>query len=538
MSEIVTIARLRWALTISTIKRSSWQTVGALLALILVVAVMVSSWSFAMNYNLDPTPSREKLMTVSITAVCASAALTVAVILIQLMILGEGSTLNPQRFAFFGIPDRRLQAGLLLAGLEGLPAVCALVSFLALAAFYRSLGPLVVVVAVVAAPIAVLTMMSLSKAVLSLATTLATSQRAQNALYLVVFVLFMSICYLPQAIVPADTTFDTTQLAPLAQVLAFTPLAAAFQLPFDAYEGAWLLLLVRVVVLALTVVLCFALSTWCLRYTRLHQTPSETQAKAHGLGIFERMPDSISGAISARVALYLRRDPRQLVFFLLPLIFLIALGLQSREFPGMGWFACFLGALFFGMLFANSLAYDGPGIHMQVMAAVSGEEDRRGRSRVYLWITSVYLLIECLIVTVISGSWRDGHQLMNAGIIALAVEGSVMAGIGVAQLLSGSLIYPVAPIDKPFSSPQGRPMSQAFFPFIQMLCNLLAMLPTLIALIAVSVVSSADALMWVLGPIGLANGAAAYFVGIKWGGKIFDRRQLRIVNTLDRYASL
>ncbi|RBP99810.1 ABC transporter permease [Bifidobacterium xylocopae] len=538
MSEILTIARLRWALTFATVKRSSWQLVGATIAVILALQAVAGSWFLAVTEGegLDRTSAAD----VRVTMVCALAALSVTVIMFQLMVIGEGSTLSPRRFVLFGIPDRRLQAGLMVAGLVGLPAICALICFLALAFLCRGLGPVVVIVSILAAPVAVLTMMSLSKAVLSLATSLASSQRAQNALYLVVFILFMLICSLPQTISPAADagTLSVAQVRPFADILAFTPLAAAFQLPFDAANGDWAFLLLRLLILALTCWFCFAISTWCLRHLRLSEGRTGARNKAHGLGVFTRMPDSPSGAISARLVIYLRRDPRQLLYFLLPVIFLVVFGIQGRGLPGLAWQGVFLGALFLCMYTANNLAYDGPGIRMQVMAGLPGKADRKGRVRVYLWIMSTYMIVECFVAAFISDYWWGGRHLAYALVIACVVEGVLMAGIGLAQVLSCLLIYPVAPIDKPFSSPQGRAMAQGFFPFVQLLGNILVVLPTIIAFFALDGTGAGGRPEWLLAPIALVNGLAVLALGVNWGGRILDRRQLAIVAILDRYASL
>ena len=45
-------------------------------------------------------------------------------------------------------------------------------------------------------------------------------------------------------------------------------------------------------------------------------------------------------------------------------------------------------------------------------------------------------------------------------------------------------------------------------------------------------------LLWLLAPTFLINGLVVYLVGIHWGGKLFDRRQLAIIRTLDSFATL
>lgn len=60
---------------------------------------------------------------VNIVVVLVGATMTIFIGFIQLMMLGEGSTMNPRKFALYGIADRNLQFGLLLSGLSGIPAL-------------------------------------------------------------------------------------------------------------------------------------------------------------------------------------------------------------------------------------------------------------------------------------------------------------------------------------------------------------------------------------------------------------------------------
>ena len=48
------------------------------------------------------------------------------------------------------------------------------------------------------------------------------------------------------------------------------------------------------------------------------------------IGAFGWMPDSTSGAMSARLLTYLRRDPRQILLFVMPVLFVALFALQSR----------------------------------------------------------------------------------------------------------------------------------------------------------------------------------------------------------------
>ena len=90
--------------------------------------------------------------------------------------------------------------------------------------------------------------------------------------------------------------------------------------------------------------------------------------------------------------------------------------------------------------------------------------------------------------------------------ICLAL-GVSFSSIGVAEITNCSLMYPVPSMDKPFSTPQGRAVAQGLFPFVQLFGCLIPMLPTILVAI-VLVVADMGGWLWVMAPVGLANGVA------------------------------
>ena len=102
------------------------------------------------------------------------------ILFIQLMLVGDGSTMAPRRFALYGIPDRKLQLGMLLGGLSGLPAICGTLALMLWSLAYRWMSVGMVVMQLIAAPLAIITMMSLAKLVISASTTLVRSKTWQE----------------------------------------------------------------------------------------------------------------------------------------------------------------------------------------------------------------------------------------------------------------------------------------------------------------------------------------------------------------------
>lgn len=541
---VMTIVRLRWTLTLATLRKSVWQSIGyvisAILGLGLVIGVGATAWSLGSQWFVS-TQSSDAWFTGIMRPVVVLVGMSVMifVIFVQLMLIGGSSTLNPHRFALYGIKDRELQAGLLASGMTGIPAIAGVASLLLWALAYRWAGPAMVIAQIIAAPLAVVTMMSLSKLVLALATTLVRSKRGTSVFYIVAMLAFISMFQLPNIILNSSDsrTFDPQTYGTATSIIGWTPFGAAFQLPFDAYAGNWVALLGRIAVLALTCMLCFMGCTWCLRRDRLTSDSSLGSVKTKGVGAFGWMPDSVSGAVSARLLTNLKRDPRQALMLLMPLFFVVVFGLQSHGISAIIWQSILWGGLFLNLAESNGLAYDGRGFAMQASIGVRGIEDRRGRVRVYGTITVGYILLLGVGVMLFTGDWRTTQGWATAcaflgGSIALA-----LGGLGLAEVLSCVLIYPVASIDKPFSSPQGRALAQSLMPFATMLGTAVVGLPT-IACVIILLVSGNWSQYWLIGPVGVVNGAVMLALGVWLGGKVMDARLLSIVATLDSFASL
>ena len=552
MNAAVTLVRLRWALTWATLRKSAWQTVAYVLAAILAIGAIAgtiaATWAVG---SLPPFVQADdgsapiiilgQSGIVRITTVLAGAFATLVIGLFQLTILGEGSTMSPRKFALYGIPDRQLQFGLLLSGLSGLPAITGTIMLVVWSFTYRSMGVITVVASIIAAPLAILTMMSLSKLLIALSTTLITSKRGKSLFYIIVVLLFVFVWQIPNLLMNSGAAsqidLDTANRA--ADIMAWTPFGAAFQLPYDVFAGNWLASIARLVILAVTWVACFSICTWCLRHERLTLGAGhEATVSVKGIGVFSHMPDSPSGAISARLFTYLVRDPRQAMLFVMPVFCLIILALQMRTAPGIIWLVPLMSGWLMPIAESNGLSYDGRGFMMQVIAGVSGTTDRLGRVRIYVGIIVAYLLVLFVAIAFISGDWRSGEGLLIGATFTAVGLGVGLCGLGLAEVTSCAFMYPVASLDKPFSAPQGRMVAQGFFPLIYMFGSLLLMFPTGIVAIILMVMSELAYSYWLIIPIVIVNGAGVLAAGTWLGGKLMDARMLSIVRTLDSFASL
>ncbi|WEV74555.1 ABC transporter permease [Bifidobacterium sp. ESL0798] len=480
--------------------------------------------------------------------------LTLLVLMIQMMLVGGGAAMSAKRFALFGIEDKTLQTGLIAASLAGIPAIVGMVSLIEWAMAYRRLGAGVVVAAVVAAPLAVLTICMLGRMVNSLLDTLVRTKHGQTVLYIVVFLIFLAIMEIPAMLggaiggsmavdgsaefvaSGAQVSNAMSSISGVVTALSFTPLAAAFALPLDVASGSWGALLIRLLVLVVTWVLCFAIGLWCLKCERLMAGSEENHAaKVKGIGAFGWMPDSPSGAVSARLVTYFKHDPRQFFTLLMPLLFMVIELLGARGEADFAFSSLILGALFMNLVESNGLAYDGRGFTMQVLAGLRGRDDRLGRVRVYAVFSLAYLAVMALVLMAFTSGWGNESHWMHLFAFFGAAVAFDLVGLGIAESMSCVAIYPVPSIEKPFATPQGRGLAQAVMPLAYFALMLVLVLPLglVTALVAFNHWPS-----WLIGLGGIVNGVVVLALGTWIGGKLLDKRQLRILATLDSMAEL
>lgn len=531
-----TLVRLRWALTNAALKTSPWQIVAYVLAYLLAAGTLVGTGvlAFAVGHGMahDVWPYLPVIMPLAGTAGILFMAL------LQAMFIGENSTMSMDKFAPYGIPDRTLQLGLLLAGLTGIPAITALVSFMLWAMAYRGFGAAAVASQLVAAPLIVLTAMCVSKALLAVADIITDSQAGKNIFYVVVIMLFVALAQMPNILMINEVSVEATSLIPVARVFGWLPLGAPFMLPFDAANGQWLFWVLHVLCALALCAVCFLVSQWCLHWQRTHSSDAVRAKAARGLGLFSRMPDSPSGAISARLGSLLRRDARQSMMYIMPLFFVVIFALENKDIGSwFVWMGVLLGGMFMSLTESNGLAYDGQGFVMEVIAGTRAIDDRTGRVRIYLIIDTVYIALLSVITFIITGDWSSPSGLAGAFTFIAASWGWAVASLGVAEMFNCSVLYPVPSMAKPFTNPQGRGAAQAFLPFLYMLASLASILPTAIVAIVIFATGNGAAYPWII-PVALANGVVFLCLGTWLGAKLLRTRMLKVVQTLDSFAAL
>ena len=548
MSMIFTMVRLRWALTFSVMRKSIWQKIGfgisIVFGLAIICALGFAGWEAGKYINPGMLADTKNWQDFQLIPIMIASIVSIFTLFINLFMLGSDTTLKSRSFALYGIPYVKQQAGMLLGSLFGAISISCTIALALWSLAYRSFGIVPVVVSVIAAPLYVVTIVSLSKMLIELLDTILINKRSRNIFYFVIFVAYMLFVasmnmHSPsQIVISLGTSF--------CAVSAFTPLSAAMALPLDAINGNWLALVIRFLICVVTIAACFAISVFCAKLEpKLLRGEQKTVVKTKGIGFFAAVPDNIVGAIIARIIRVMRRDMRQLFLLIAPLFMLVVAGGTSFNAKGFGSIAQDIGvsgwmiyaAMIMGMVVGNNIAYDGTAFTMHAIIGVKGLHDRLAHAIVWSVICAVYFAILGIGVYAFLFFVANVQQNMNAVMFqTLSPIGVAFATIGIGLISSCIAMYPVASIEKPFSRPQGSAGGRSFAAIGFSLLSVVCMIPSIAAVIAFVVINTN--LLWIACILFVVNGLIVLAVGVIIGGKVMDKRMIRIVENLRRFTSI
>lgn len=548
MSMIFTMVRLRWALTFSVMRKSSWQKIGfgivIVFGLAIICALGFAGWQTGKYINPGMLADAKNWQEFQLAPIMVASIVSIFTLFINLFMLGSDTTLKSRSFALYGIPYVKQQAGMLLGSLFGAFSISCTIALALWSLAYRSFGIVPVLVSVIAAPLYVATIVSLSKMLIELLDTILINKRSRNIFYFVIFVAYMLF-------VASMNTHSPSQIVislgtSFCAVSAFTPLSAAMALPLDAINGNWLALVIRFLICVVTIAACFAISVFCAKLEpKLLRGEQKTVVKAKGIGLFAAVPDNIVGAIIARIISVMRRDMRQLFLLITPLFMLVVAGGTSFNAKGFGSIAQDIGvsgwmiyaAMIMGMVVGNNIAYDGTAFTMHAIIGVKGLHDRLAHAIVWSVICAVYFAILGIGVYAFLFFVANVQQNMNAVMFqTLSPIGVAFATIGIGLISSCIAMYPVASIEKPFSRPQGSAGGRSFAAIGFSLLSVVCMIPSIAAVIAFVVINTN--LLWIACILFVVNGLIVLAVGVIIGGKVMDKRMIRIVENLRRFTSI
>lgn len=506
--------RLKLRLLANTFRRSPWQVVGILIALVYGLGAALIAVVGLVALRFAPVELAGSIVT-------SGGSLILVGFLLVPLAFGVDDTLDPRAFSLFGIPTTRLAVALGVTALIGVPSI--VVAIVAIAQIVTwSRDPLAAVLAVIGALVIVASCTLSARVSTSIAAFLLATRRAREVSALIALLAIVSLSPLIVVLLSLDWAKDGLgALSSIAAVAGWTPLGAAWAAPAAAASGHVAEALAKAFIgIAFAAGLAVA---WRALVARMLVTPQRIARERDysGLGWFGRMPDTAAGAVAARSITYWLRDARYhtslLAIPVAPLIFVIVLSVAGVPSTTLSLIPIPVMCLFLGWSSHNDIAYDNTAIWLHVASNTSGFSDRIGRL-----VPSLLLGIPLILVGSPLCAWWYGSAAILPSLIGVSAC-ILFAGLGLSSVISARFPYPaVRPGDSPFAQPQasgsaaGLIQSLAFF-----LALLIALPPAILGIVGIT---SGGAWTWGAFALGLVLGAAALYVGVRWGAAIFARR--------------
>ncbi|MGR0219551.1 hypothetical protein [Agromyces sp. ZXT2-6] len=517
--------RLKLRLLRNIFRRSAWQVVGITVGLVygLGAAVVVFALLAGLRASDDVELVRDAL-------VVAGSAVVVGFLLVPL-IFGVDDTMDPRRFALFGLPDRSLALGLALAAIVGVPALVLAIA-LAGTVVTWSRGVPETLLALISAALAFATCLLAARLTAGLGGLLLETRRARE----VGGVIGVLLVVMAAPVLVALSTVDWVSsgrraLAAVGGVLSWTPLGAAFSVPGDAAAGAWGPAVLKLAIAGATVWLAWR--AWERLVAKMLVTPGREAAPRsyHGLGWFGRTPQGPTGAVAARSITYWFRDARYWVSLVMvpvtPLLVVLPLAIAGVPMTYLGLIPVPLVCLLLGWSLHNDTAYDSTAVWLHVASGVRGVADRVGRIVPVVIAGILVIGLGSAVTVFILDDWRLLPSLLGVSTALL------LAGLGIGSVTSASLPYPVVkPGDSPFQQPQSSGTITALVQSVAMLGALLVAAPAMVFAGLGILVDPAWHGASLAAGVGL--GILVLVVGVLVGGRVFTRRGPEILQSAVR----
>ncbi|MDU0347550.1 transporter [Actinomyces sp. MRS3W] len=552
---VATLVRLRWRLIANYLRTNVWATIAAVLGAAWGLAVFVIVMSAATALG--------RVDAATLTAVLGGVggAVVVGWALIPLLYSGVDSTLDPRALAAWIAPSYRLSVGLAVAGATGIPGIVTGLALLTPALAWMVSGHgAAALMSLLLAPAALATCVLLARIVV-IGTGVSTSRRGRDAAAVLGFIVFFALALTPRLLDSAVLDVDGAGVSVLAvgRIAGLTPLGWALAAPGYFAQGRVLLALaLGVGAMAVPVAL---MPPWHRVVRRVMTGPTRATAAArtrradrrHGPDAapavlpwqrrLEHLVSTLTAAVAARCLRYWRSDPRYLIqvvaFMTLLLVFgmgvlnnySMANGTPPTLSPGGAPSGLFLmlpaAGLLFGWIMHNDLAYDSTALWTHQAAGTSGRSDRLGRVIAAAIWQLPFMLVVAGVLTWLVGDWRKAAVCLGA---TFSLYGCALAWSSLTSvLLPYETNAPEESIWKSRSS--GTAFVAAIIQLIGISVICLGALPVLVPAIRMAVTDSWQ-WGWAVGIGGLVWGVTATGIGVVFGGKLLDRRWVRVLTAI------
>ena len=472
--------------------------------------------------------------------VAVGTLLAFAWVVVPLLATGVDDSLDPARFAPWGIPPRRLMPGIVAAAFTTVPAIFFAMVAGVMAATWRGEphGGWVLVVASVGAALSLATWVASAR----LATLWATRLLATRASKVVLAGLAIAALALVGAtisVVRVDglDSFLGGELATTLKALARTPWAAGFAAPTavalgEPWGAVWRLAMVAAWLVAL-------LAAW--RSAVEHSLVNPVSRSAGTL----RTSDSILAAVERRIpgwrgtpttravlarsARSWRIDPR----YVAQVVGAVAMptimgGIAVAAFGSSGpWLFAVpvVLSVTIGWGRHNDLAYDASAVWLDIVSGVRGAEVMRGRLLATAGWAAPAVVAMCLLAAAITDRW---DALLAVVLVALGVLG---VSLGIASISSILLPYRVpAPGESPFGAEPGT-IGASLGAQAASSLGTGVVVPLVVAPLLAAFVWGGP--WWFISAaVGVVCGVAGVWGGTRIAGALYETRQGRLIGMI------
>lgn len=515
---VATLLRIRFRVLGNTLARHPWQLVGfifgALWALGAVALIAIGLF-FLGGAGLEAT---------RLVLIAGGSLLTLGWVLAPIFAAGIDTTLDPSRLATFPLTTSRMMVALTAAGLTGIPGLTTVLGGLAsLTAWWR--WPIALAAAVVCVPLGVLVCVIASRAFATIAAGMTGGRRIRELLGMLTFIVLILVgpiiagigALVRAAAGPANVG---TVLGGVLETVSWTPLGAAWSAPGDLASGAPLVAGAKFLIALATVGVLWLLWHRSLSASLVAPPARAGRKVAAGkIGWFGRLPTGGTGASWARSLTYWIHDPRylrQLITVPLVPVFVVfwARGDTSSTIIS---FSATIVAFVIGIVPYADVSYDGTAFGTIVASGVRGRSDRLGRMLGAATVALPLVVLTAVVTIAITGEWHLIPAIVGSAI------GMLLSAYGVCAVSSAYLIVPVpAAGDNPFKRVPGATITIMFgFLGVWILAAVLAAPEIILAILAVA---TGNALFgWLALVVGVVLGVVFFILGVRIGGRIFDR---------------
>lgn len=505
---VALLVRLKLALLLNGYRRSVWQVVGMAFASLyglLIAGIAVAGMVAVGTQDVD----LQRTVTVMV-----GSAVVIGWWFLPLFAFGVDATLDPERFATFPIPRRRLVLALAVAALVGIPGVLsALVALSTGAAWWKH--PDAMLVALVAAALGLAVAVVGGRALVALLAPLFARRRAREVLTALMLVAIVSIG--PTVSRLTQGTVDRHTFDGAVDVLGWTPFGAAWAAPADVASGRWQDAALRLGIVVVTLGLALVVWERALARTLVEPPAATGTGQTGGLGLLGRVPATPFGAVVARCLVYWARDPRYAVSLVMIPVLPLVLGVVSGG-GSLLLLAGPLAAFVVGWGVSSDISYDGSAFWMHVSAGVPGRVDRLARVTASALVGGPLAVLVTVASAFFSGHGDDLPALLGAGL------GIALAAYGGSSIVSALFVQPVQqPGENPFQTRQGASMATVASQMVGWMCVSVASAPAIVLAVLATVRDSA-LLGWTALVVGAAVGVACLVVGVRVGGRQLDLR--------------